>query len=76
MCIGPLAPKALAQTAAPAPPPAPPKPVAVPQNIVQPTAAADRTKARGRTTLSGGVGANRTILSGSLVSLPGSGGTV
>lgn len=67
MCIGPLAPRA----ATPPPAPAPPQPIAVPQNVV--SATADRSGLRRRAALSGGPGQNRTLLSGSLVSVPGSG---
>lgn len=67
MCIGPFAPKV--QT--PPPPPAPPAPIAIPQNIVSGTV--DRSRLRRRAALSGGTGQNRTLLSGSLVSIPGSG---
>ncbi len=67
MCIGPFAPK----VATPPPPPAPPAPIAVPQNIVSSTI--DRTSLRRRAALSGGANQNRTLLSGSLVSIPGSG---
>ena len=67
MCIGPFAPKV--QTTSP--PPAPPAPIAIPQNIVSGTV--DRSRLRRRVALSGGTGQNRTLLSGSLVSIPGSG---
>ncbi len=68
MCIGPFAPKAVAPQA----PPPVQKPIAVPQNVVS-TAGADRSRDRRRAALSGGTQQNRTLLSGSLVSAPGSG---
>lgn len=66
MCIGPFAPRAVASPAAPPPVP---KPIAVPQNIVS-TAGTDRSRDRRRAAISGGAGQNRTLLSGSLVSIP------
>ena len=67
MCIGPFAPK----TQTPPLPPTPPAPIAVPQNIV--SATVDRSALRRRAALAGGPGQNRTLLSGSLVSIPGGG---
>lgn len=71
MCIGPFAPKVPASVA----PPPVQKPIAVPQNIVS-TAGVDRSRDRRRAALSGGAQQNRTLLSGSLVSVPGSGSSL
>ena len=72
MCIGPFAPK----VATPPAPPAPPKPIAVPQNIVNTGTAVDRDLIRRRAALSGDSSTNRTILSGALTSVPGSGSSI
>ena len=67
-----VAPKPQTLPALPAPP-APTAPAPVPQNVVS---TVDRSRLRRRASLAGGPGQNRTLLSGSLVSAPGTGSSI